>query len=303
MLKQHLKKILRICGYNVTSAKQVKIHPEEVRHNKQIPVDIRDKSNDPMQLPYFMGHPVLVDACVSKIGRYFFTPNVDPYIYSVKGALCKDIQMGLLRESLRSYYSMVKPNNACEWLGLTKNEAPLLYQSPSWVSPFPWESLSMEKEYEGMKRIIEFENQLSGKKASVFEGWNGCGPVSEEKLKIETNRLYKVLKSIEANGYRRNDCPDGDIEVVALVREDGHWKLHVRQGQHRFAVLMALGYKTIPVRVISIVYRRDSLIWPNVQSKLYANEAALKVFDRMFYGDAPKVVRPWLDEIKLRVNN
>jgi hypothetical protein len=151
-----------------------------------------------------------------------------------------------------------------------------------------------------MRSITLKENNQKGVHETTSKGgWNITGPVSEKKLYVETSRLIDLYESISKNGFEINSSPDGDINVVALILESNEWKLIVQSGQHRFAVLIALGYVKIPVRVISVVHRKDSSIFPNVLSGLYTENEALRIFDRFYCGQSPDIFKKWLEILKV----
>ncbi|MCE8004650.1 hypothetical protein [Billgrantia ethanolica] len=57
-------------------------------------------------------------------------------------------------------------------------------------------------------------------------------------------------------------------------------------GQHRYAVISALGQERIPIRVEQFVRRQEVMLWPGVASGLFTPSAALKVFDACFIDEA-----------------
>ena len=113
-------------------------------------------------------------------------------------------------------------------------------------------------------------------------------PVSFEGVRI---RLTRLLKSIQKNGYYRHDGYNGDIGGYILVK-DGKFVVMIITGQHRIAVLAALDFQTIAVRIghlsnLTVVRREEVHSWPGVQSSVFTIEEALQVFDRIFEGKQP----------------
>lgn len=248
-------------------------------------VDVRNKSNDPRQFIYHL-QSLLINAPAS-MGRIRFFPlseTVNPFVLAVTSAMEKDDTYETIKAVLNKYYSTVQPRNIYEWYNINVEDASGLSDTPVWAVPEPWKPVSLSKKMVDMKNIIKLENRDHGKSFSISEGDKGCGPVTEEKLCLETERLDRVMNSIRKKGYKRHNGHDGDIQAIVFIREDGEWCWQVSKGLHRTAVLAALKWQHIPVRVTSIVYRNDSEIWPNVLSGLYTKKGALKVFDKIFKG-------------------
>src|SRR5690606_4329352 len=116
--------------------------------------------------------------------------------------------------------------------------------------------------------------------------------VSDEKVRIESQRLLNLLTSIRKKGYEQQ-YPD-TLGCFILV-SGKNYKWYVQGGQHRAAVLAALGRETIPVYVRQIVRREDVSFWPNVQSGIFSEEQALIIFDRLFVGNPPILAQNWID--------
>ena len=119
------------------------------------------------------------------------------------------------------------------------------------------------------------------------EGWQQCGPVSEDKAYSEFLRFMNTAKSIYDNGYQQTiESLDGDIAGTVLV-SGSEFRVLIADGCHRYAVLKALNYPSIPIclrRWPLIVRREDAMSWPNVVSGLFSSELALSIFDRVFAG-------------------
>jgi hypothetical protein len=213
-----------------------------------------------------------------------------PFVKAVKEAIGCSLSGGDEREAIRSnlleFYSSYQPKCAAEVLGVAGKDIPMLDCQPPWVVIKPWENLTVEER----RSIISRGEVKDNSRVSLFNevgidhGCNFCGPVSKIKLGIEVERLYAIMKSIGRNGYRRHDFADGDIRVDVLVHPSGDWRWFVKSGQHRVAVLSALGFKEIPIRVEAIVCRDEVDVWPHVLAGNYSRKMALRVFDNIFFG-------------------
>jgi hypothetical protein len=290
MLIKIVQNFLDRLGYKIILAKNYK------------PIDLREKGNNPVSLSYLgFKQSILVNASLED-GRglplFDFSENgFNPFVCACKDALLNSDSKFNIRLILKKYYELVQPLSASSLLGIKKVDSPLLANEPSWAAVLPWDEESISQWKEDHKKTILFENGKNGSRLGENDGWAWCGPVSNEKLDIETNRLHKVYKSIQDKGYLRHNSSDGDICGVALVNSAKQWRWQARAGQHRIAVLSALGHSTIPIRIIKIVKRDEVENWPNVVSGVFSKKIALKIFDNIFESKLPDITKNWIDYI------
>ena len=267
------------------------------------PVDLRDEANDPRALLYH-GKPrsVLIDAPVNTgyaLDSFPLDPNgPHPFIRAVREGCDSEYPRQAIAEVLREYYSVVQPESAAEWLGLSERDVPEFDEVPGWMRIFPWRNVSLSTRRKAIERVARRENKKHGVDAGADAGWRAFGPVSEEVLQVEVERLYRLMKSISENGLLRHNEPHGDIRAVALVNESGEWHWQTDWGgQHRVAALTAMGYERLPVRIWRVVFRDHVSHWPKVSSGFYTENAALDIFDRIFHRQIPPSVQPWKDAV------
>lgn len=267
------------------------------------PIDLRKLSNNPKSLSYYANtnRQILINVSFDK-GRgleIFSLANnsYHPFIRAIKYALVSDDYKKALKEKLSLYYNIVQPNNASEWLGLNQGELDILDNEPAWLSLLPWENSSLKQKKDGRKECAIYDNKEHGSRLEIEAGWRNFGPVSEKILELEVNRLYSLMVSIEKNGVLRDDKDGGDIGAIVLMKEDNDFRWIVEWGgQHRAAAISAMGYESVPIRVWQVVERKDVNLWPNVQSGLYSEEMALKIFDKIYDGvSISKVTKSWED--------
>jgi len=267
------------------------------------PIDLRKLSNNPKSLSYYTNtnRQILINASLDKgRGLEIFSLNNNsyhPFIRAIKYALVSDDYKKALKEKLSQYYSIVQPRNASEWLGFNQGELDILDNEPAWLSLLPWENSSLKQKKDGRKECAIYDNKEHDSRLEIEEGWRNFGPVSEKILELEVNRLYSLMVSIEKNGVLRDDKDGGDIGAIVLMKEDNDFRWIVEWGgQHRAAVISAMGYERVPIRVWQVVERKDVNLWPNVQSGLYTEKTALKIFDKIYAGvSISKVTKNWED--------
>jgi hypothetical protein len=199
---------------------------------------------------------------------------------------------GAVRNILADYYSMVQPASALEIVDLNRDEAPGLAGIPlhSWV--MPWSERSIEETAAHRRTCLEEEGLANGKFVSMNDGATLFGPVTEEKLSLETARVTALAVSMKARGFRSSLT--NPIEVIGL-RAGTEYRWFVIQGQHRLAACAAFGIAKVDVRLVRLVRREDAEFWPHVVTRTFTVAGALKCFDRLFAGNVCACATSWLD--------
>lgn len=254
------------------------------------PIDMR-RENDPRAVYYHEGRSILIEGSVDH-GRGFgsFALSVGgphPFVRAALAGLASDEPLEAMQQSLASYYRAAQPQNAAERLGLASEDCPRLSSIAPRVLLLPWHT-------DTVAQIVAWKSQerpAIREYGAAVEPPNSLGnkffgPSSPELVLHEATRLYRTLTSIQEQGYLRNDSLDGDPRCLAMYVGDD-WRWVVGKGEHRVAVLAALGWRDIPIRIGRIVRREEVKVWPNVRSGVFSEEAALRVFDNYYYGYSP----------------
>ena len=261
-------------------------------------LDLRRTTNHPLSLRYSeMFSQALLDGPFEH-GRTLAlsfaqaTPFADAARSALAHGLDRPDTIEVMGRVLQRYYETVQAGNAAQWLDVSPRSA--LAAEPPWAAVLPWRARTVASYRQVHEEAALIENRSVGRDIGIADGWLGCGPVSEEKIRVEADRILRLLRSIQAQGYVRSDAPDGDVRVTALVDEDHAWRWLVTAGTHRAAVLLALGGTSIPVRVNLVISRADAPFWKHVVDGLFSLDEALAVFDRIFHGRPNRVSQGWL---------
>lgn len=127
-----------------------------------------------------------------------------------------------------------------------------------------------------------FDDPYAGARAS---GSPLFGPLSQTAGEAEWRRLRGRVKSIQEYGYQPKLFARGLIRVT-LLRCGGEQRYLVAHGQHRAAVLAAMGYERINVGVhVSdppVVDEVEAHLWPHVRSGFLSQEQAVAMLRRYF---------------------
>ena len=279
--KSAIVKVLQKCGYKIT------------RIDRKLETGIIDLSNvtcDPIEAFYRAGfsgtsnkNSWVVIKVNSSLTRSPYMLSIspdgdvpDPFVADLRNYFDNYPKVpDFKNSSLYNYYQVWQPANAAEYLGIASHSSVSneLLCVPPFGSVLPWDWDSPEE-------------RLKGSNIGA-EGWQQCGPVSEDKAYSEFLRFMNTAKSIFDNGYQRTiESLDGDIAGTVLV-SGSEFRVLIADGCHRYAVLKALNYPSIPIclrRWPLIVRREDAMSWPNVVSGLFSSELALSIFDRVFAG-------------------
>ncbi len=202
---------------------------------------------------------------------------------------------------LRSYYNIVQPGTVGELFDIDRKTSITAMPALSYV--YPWDGNPSENIHQYRKMFVSNETRSHGG-SKKFEGWHHFGPVSENKVQLEFQRLDAIYQSIKKCGYQRSDKPDGDIAGTVLKRENDYC-IVISKGHHRLAALAAHGFTDIPLRVevnsMNCVDRSSVSQWPGVKSSAFQPDEALQVFDRIFEGKQPLICNQWKDYCEKKV--
>lgn len=261
---------------------------DEYSNNVEGIVDLRDKSNHPITLKY----SEIFNVCLLNVkvenGRVlpFYKLDVSAPFY--KAALeglkhnTKDSSYEAIKSSLFNFYSRFQPENIADWFSLNNTNNLEILSLPPWAGILPWRARSLES----FKDIIEQgtikDNYSNGVIGGIENGWAYCGPVSDDKLNIETKRINDLIYSIREKGYLRTFDKDGDIIASALVDKEHNWKWLVTNGYHRACVLAAMGFSTLAIRINLVILENEVEFWPHVLDGFYTKEEASKIFIDIF---------------------
>jgi hypothetical protein len=283
--KQHVveitRRLLARIGYRLQSLEISK------------PIELLSFNSDPRSLRYLNRNRTYLITGKVRDGRGLLIFPLDangdhPFVKCVKEAMKPAGEVdekNTLKAMLHDFYSCYQPGCATEVLGISARDVPKLGEHPPWAVIKPWENLTLEQRIKQINKTERIDNrQASNVELSLEHGCNFCGPVSDEKLEVEVERLYRIMQSIRKNGFVRHDYEDGDVRADILVDAAGDWRWLVKTGQHRAAALSAFGFLTLPIRAETIVCRDEVEFWPQVIAGTYSRQVALQIFDNIFDG-------------------
>lgn len=283
--KRVIKKIVDKLGYRIV--------PKDFNY----PKDLRGIIDDPVRAKYYARTSSFLlnvppEKCII-LYRYSCSDSAgNPFVDTILD-YCENNHDTYEGSKMEEYYKSFQPANVTELFNLEGNLHSNLVNFPPYARVLPWNNADMKGRKEFVERRVRQESKSRGKELSVKHGEYGHGPISHEKGVLEINTLIELTESIKKHGYLRSGKYDDDIASVVLVNS-GNCKYMIRGGTHRAAVLSALGYESLPVRIApsvipAFVYRDEVEYWPKVISGLYTVDQALQIFDLIFEGNGSGV--------------
>lgn len=255
--------------------------------------------------------PLSVDYCLSKRGRALFNiplcdvrafhclglplnPQDHPFVRASSSAIAtfgaENIR-NAIRNVLDEYYASVQPVRAYDVVGLSYQEAPGLKGVEPAGFILPWWEFGVEAMLRIRRRSLIATGLQYRMSTSLESGHTFFGPVSEQKLKLEVERLSHILESVRKKGFLPF-AGNHPVKVNAL-RSGGEYRWLIKEGQHRLAVGAVMDTEHIPAVVSSVIRREDSPFWPQVVAGVFTARGALALFDRIFDGTPPTLIKDW----------
>lgn len=194
-----------------------------------------------------------------------------------------------IENRLTEYANTISIKSAAERIGLEEGKVPALDSEPDWLYYFPWYSQSIEDHKEKLNRSIYLENLNYQFQKDAKSGGYMEGEFYQRKIQVEKRRLFDLHNSLSTNGYDFSHPAHTPVTVNVLVNSDGGQRWIIQGGFHRCCISAALGFEFIPARILNILFRDESSLWPGVVNKIFPESAALEVFDSVFDGRGPEI--------------
>jgi hypothetical protein len=256
--------------------------------------DLRSVASDPIEALYRSdGRPFLIDVDVERLrgqgalGMKYAAGIGHPFIETL-AAYATGRLTGYAGSPAEAFYRQWRPRNAAEALKVDLASASAVLRSmPAYATLSPWFIDDPATFLRTREHWLRIEHEPYG--YEIEPGQHGTlvnGPWSQIKGDVEFTRLVTVYESIRTRGYRPDGTAGGHVYGHLMIR-GSDWRFKVRNGNHRLAALIALGWRRVPVLVVSGTGtpRRDEVhAWPNVRRGVFSADDAAAVFDRIFDG-------------------
>jgi hypothetical protein len=251
------------------------------------PIDLRDRTEHSIEAWYLAGRRrFLIEVPLLHCRGLYGLPldNLHPFVRTARALIDGKIHC-YSGSPLQRYYDHFQPQHAAELLELPASSP--LSTAPAFCVVWPWQSGSISDKAKARLERASAINRQRGLPLDLSHGHSSFGPVSEQKGHLEFAALARLVAQVREKGYLRRPEPDGDIQVIALNDELSETRFLIRTGQHRAAVMAALGFERVPAVVIRHVRKVDLNHWPHVKDGLFSRDQARSIFDRLFSGTPP----------------
>jgi hypothetical protein len=173
-----------------------------------------------------------------------------------------------------------KCKNASDTLGVKSNYFSKI--SPE-LAVFPWEKTDPKS------RILNQHKTLKKELINYLDSSTATDLLLNPKIRgeAEIKRIKAIYNSILKNGYNNKKADFEPLEGQLLVNKENKWVVLIRHGEHRIAVLNALGFEYAPIliRKHNIIRECEVNYWWQVQKKRIKEESAIDLFNNIFKGD------------------
>lgn len=192
-----------------------------------------------------------------------------------------------INQVLRKFSDLSESTNPNETIGISKTDGFYSNIKHSLAFVFPWNLKSIEDALHLQLTGIKRENKQFGLHTECFLGRPNC---SGKKITIEKDRIEQLSNSIKEKGYQ---IDFSNSIICSLMIYGNEWRYFINGGQHRGAILASLGYSQIPAKIKAIINRDEVNDWQAVRDGIYTKQAALKVFDQIFFATPPPLYNEW----------
>lgn len=158
-------------------------------------------------------------------------------------------------------------------------------------SLLPWENIDISTRGKSRHENIKNENLTNGINSYEYFGDKNC---TLNKSKVEVKRICNLVDNIRKEGFKTNNIEQ--ITATILIKND-EWSCFINGGNHRVAVLSALGYNPISLQIYEIVDLSNIEKWKYVKNGLYSKKSAEFIFDNIFNAQIPSSFNNWKEKI------
>ena len=211
-----------------------------------------------------------LDSCISSFGMLFAPPGWHPFTQEILQRLERP-GTALEDSVLFRYYAHTQPKNDDFFPCFTISG----YRYRPGLLLTPW----------GTGKRVTAEN----KRVHQF------GPKPADFVADKRDYLMRLFRNLQRDGYLPERTRDGDIRAIVLIARDGSRRTLINGGQHRTAVLAALGAKTLRLRYQPgwprEICENQAASWPAVVKGEASVEEAVAYF-RSYFDLPPDFRKP-----------
>jgi len=254
---------------------------------------------------YYVGlkkNIVNIETDKGRTDRWFDMSNksLDPAIFAIRNALKKDLKGDALYKNilstLQTHNSLMSVKNAAKYLDIDFNEEEKFKVYPWWASVYPWDNRTFDdklKYYPGEVKKNRLSNGMEILSDNPHEIMDN---LLENSLFSHAKQYTQLVEEIKNNGYKYDEDYNHISAEIFVHNGKFCWKVGL-DGNHRIAVLAALGYETIPVHITKIIRLEELNYWPNVKLSYFNEKQAANIFHNIFDAKPSTIHDKWIKKV------
>ena len=294
MFKRQIKKIINKI-LSVFNLRVVKLDADSM-------IDLTINDNNILSTQYFVGlkkNIVNIEIDKGRTDRWFdmSSKSLDPAIFAIRNALKKDLKGDSfyknILSTLQTHKSLTSYKNAAKYLDIDFNDEKNLKSYPWWASVYPWDNRTFDDQLKLYPDEVKKNRLINGMKILFDNPDEIMKDDLENSLFSHAKQYAELTEEIKNNGFKY-DVNYNHITAEIFVHNDKFcWKVG-RDGNHRIAVLVALGFERIPVQITKIIRLDESKYWPNVKLGYFNETQAVNIFYNIFDAKPSKIHDKWI---------
>jgi hypothetical protein len=220
-----------------------------------------------------------------KLGRsirglsFYDKLDQDPTGSMVKGVV-EGASHTILVQQLKAYYLAQSTMTCSEIVQLPNNKT--LREYPAWALSMPWEKISIEHKFNSYPSML-FRSRRQHSLSFLVEKNDEIMKVmhSEKGAKSQIQQTLNLLESVNSVGMLSNFKPP----QIHILRKGNEWRwIMSGDGNHRAYLSFCIGMEHFRVEILDWIERDRVNDWYNVKNKVYSEQEALQLFDKVFEG-------------------
>ncbi len=222
-------------------------------------------------------HEFLFENGLTMRGISFSSYNKDPFGYCLSNQEIEKFNIKKFESDLYTFYENEKEKKVKDYNNIFEKSKYNNY--PIWSFSYPWENMSFDYKVKFYPKLV-FQNRSDYlNNTTKYDSYNLYHKIF---AKSHANQFKTLINIIKIKGFNSNlQRP----RVIILVKND-KWKwIMSGQGNHRAYILKFLGYKKIPVEIVSVIYYNKLKRMVSNKSTEYSLENIKKLFNLIFTGE------------------
>ena len=296
MLKKKIKKIIKklLSAFNL---RIIKLDTDSV-------INLTISDFDILSTQYLVGlkkNIINIDIDKGRTDRWFDMSinSLDPAIFAIRNALKKNLKGDALYKDILStlwtHNSLTSIKNAAKYLDIDNNDDENFKSYPWWASVYPWDTRTLENQLKYHPDEVKKNRLINGMKILSDNSDEIMDNHLEKSLFSHAKQYAQLTEEIKKNGFKYDEDYNHISAEIFVHNHKFCWKVG-RDGNHRVAVLAALGFQTIPVQITKIIRLEELKYWPNVKRSNFNEKQASNIFYNIFDAKPSKIHDKWIEK-------